>query len=168
MPSKEFLKDLFHYRDGKLFYRRSVPQMKAGKMAGCLNIPMRRLVVCIHYKMHYLHRLVWIWHNGPIPPNSEIDHIDHDSLNNRIENLRLTDRRGNARNQSLYSNSKHPRTGITRRKHNGEVSAPASGRGRVYIGRYTSLEHAVKARDEAYAALGFHPNHGRTQSVAAT
>ena len=34
-----------------------------------------------------MHRAVWAWHNGCFP-TMQIDHIDHDPMNNRIENLR--------------------------------------------------------------------------------
>jgi len=35
----------------------------------------------------YEHRLVWFWHHGKWPED-QLDHIDRDKLNNRIENLR--------------------------------------------------------------------------------
>jgi hypothetical protein len=36
-----------------------------------------------------MHRVIWEMHNGPIPPGMEIDHIDGNLLNNRLENFRL-------------------------------------------------------------------------------
>ena len=35
------------------------------------------------------HRVVWVWHNGPIPEDKEINHIDYNRTNNRIENLEV-------------------------------------------------------------------------------
>lgn len=35
------------------------------------------------------HRVVWVWVNGPIPENMEINHIDYNRGNNHIENLEL-------------------------------------------------------------------------------
>lgn len=41
-----------------------------------------------NYKIgNFLHRVVWESVNGPIPDGYLIHHIDHDKLNNNIENL---------------------------------------------------------------------------------
>jgi hypothetical protein len=37
----------------------------------------------------YIHRLVWQWHNGSIPINYEVHHIDEDKENNCIRNLKI-------------------------------------------------------------------------------
>lgn len=47
-----------------------------------------------------LHREVWEYHNGEIPQDKMIDHIDRDRHNNQIENLRLVDAKGNRANIS--------------------------------------------------------------------
>ncbi|WP_436868476.1 HNH endonuclease signature motif containing protein, partial [Enterobacter hormaechei] len=44
--------------------------------------------------------MIWEMHNGPIPQNMEIDHINRIKLDNRLENLRLATRRQNACNIS--------------------------------------------------------------------
>lgn len=36
-----------------------------------------------------VHRLVWETHNGPIPDNLQINHINEDKLDNRLSNLNL-------------------------------------------------------------------------------
>ena len=35
----------------------------------------------------YIHRAVWIFHNGPIPPGHDVHHADDDKSNNVIGNL---------------------------------------------------------------------------------
>ncbi|WPJ55995.1 hypothetical protein RCIP0099_00042 [Klebsiella phage RCIP0099] len=46
----------------------------------------------------YAHRLVWFMHYGDIPEGLMVDHINLDRCDNRIENLRLVDKSGNAQN----------------------------------------------------------------------
>ena len=38
---------------------------------------------------YFLHRLVWEVFNGEIPENMQIDHINNDRTDNRLENLQL-------------------------------------------------------------------------------
>ena len=40
-------------------------------------------------KWHYIHRLVWIAFNGPIPENMQVNHINEIKTDNRLENLNL-------------------------------------------------------------------------------
>lgn len=46
----------------------------------------------------YVHRLIWQLLNGPIPEGMEIDHINGNRSDNRIQNLRLVTRTVNCHN----------------------------------------------------------------------
>jgi predicted metal-dependent hydrolase len=48
-------------------------------------------------KLFYVHRLVWEGFNGPIPDDKQIDHIDGDTSNNRLDNLQLLTLRQNVK-----------------------------------------------------------------------
>ena len=48
-------------------------------------------------KFHYVHRLVYETYMGEIPENLEVDHIDENPHNNKLENLRLVTAKQNAR-----------------------------------------------------------------------
>lgn len=48
-------------------------------------------------RMGFIHRIVWIANNGPIPNGYEVDHVDMDKGNNAIENLRLVSHGDNIR-----------------------------------------------------------------------
>lgn len=50
-------------------------------------------------KSSYIHRIMYETFVGTIPKDYEIDHIDQDRENNRLENLRLMDKRSNRFNK---------------------------------------------------------------------
>jgi hypothetical protein len=56
------------------------------------------------------HKVIWMYYNGDIPDGFEIDHINQDKLDNRIENLRCVPKHVNLSNNKAknYSyNKKH-------------------------------------------------------------
>lgn len=52
------------------------------------------------HKPHSLHRAVWEYHYGEIPEGMVIDHIDRNTDNNQIENLRCVTQSENNKNIS--------------------------------------------------------------------
>lgn len=59
-----------------------------------------------------VHRIIWTLTHGEIDPCLEIDHLDGNPFNNRIDNLRLKAHKDNMRNQRLHSNSTTGYSGI--------------------------------------------------------
>jgi hypothetical protein len=90
--SQEYLLKNLRYEDGKIYWLPrgygKFDKQFAGKEAGGLTGLGYK---CIAYgNTHILvHQAIWIMHNGNIPDGYEIDHINNDGLDNRIENLRL-------------------------------------------------------------------------------
>jgi hypothetical protein len=68
--------------NNKLFYAARISSRKDGN---------RHLI--------HMHRAIWEMHNGPIPEGFEIDHINRNGLDNRLENLRLCTNSQNHANQ---------------------------------------------------------------------
>jgi hypothetical protein len=65
------------------------------------------------YKGVMAHRIVWEMHNFTIPNGFQIDHIDGDSSNNKIDNLRCVPMIVNKRNRGICSHNKHGMAGIS-------------------------------------------------------
>lgn len=63
-----------------------------------------------------MHRLVWELVNGPIPEGMDVDHINNDRLDNRIENLRLATRSQNLANSPDRYENKHGYRGVAVRR----------------------------------------------------
>lgn len=63
-----------------------------------------------HYKVH---RIVWFMHHGKIPKEFNIDHINGNRQDNRIENLRLVTKELNARNRRMSKNNTSGYNGVT-------------------------------------------------------
>lgn len=66
-----------------------------------------------------VHRFIYEYFNGPIPPGLEVDHIDGDRLNNRLDNLQLLSAKDNARKGSGLLSMQAARD-IRHRRKNGE------------------------------------------------
>lgn len=92
----ERLRELVEYRDGALYWRD--PGRKHAK--GPIGTPAGhagRLQVHIGGVARYAHRVIWLYHYGKWP-TEQIDHINGDKHDNRIENMRVLTNAENARN----------------------------------------------------------------------
>lgn len=105
-------------------------------------------------KRYAVHRVVWAVVMGAWP-TGDIDHINRDTTDNRIENLRLATPSLNARNKTKARNNTSGHNGIDRSAGKWRVRV-----GSVFGGRYDDLKLAVKMRDALYEALGFTEDHG--------
>lgn len=132
----------------------------AGKV--CSYIGSRGYVVINLGGENFLgHRIAWALHYGRWPVG-QVDHINHVRSDNRIENLRVVDRIGNARNATIARNNTSGVTGVSWSPVLGVWVAGIGHKNRwINLGRYSSCEEAAIARKAAEARLGFHPNHGR-------
>lgn len=98
MIDKQTVCDLFEYRDGHLYRKKTTaPNAVKGQLAetNCIKY----LKVTINKVPYKIHRLVFLMHHGYMP--EFIDHIDGNPLNNKIENLRACTKQENNRNQKI-------------------------------------------------------------------
>ena len=61
----------------------------------------------INQKGYLVHRLIWLWATGYLP--DELDHINHNPSDNRIENLRECSRSQNQANKSRKKSKPLPK-----------------------------------------------------------
>lgn len=97
-PSQKELQLTFDYRNGQLF-RKSI-----GMSMWPIGTPIKHtwgtyMMVQIKGVRYRLHRLIWIHQKGELLSSDKIDHVDKNSLNNNIENLRVVSDRTNAHNR---------------------------------------------------------------------
>lgn len=99
--SKEYLNSLFYYKDGHLYWKMTKGRILKDTIAGTKSHHYYQ--ICIDYKIYRTHRLVWIYHNGNT--DQIIDHINNDSFDNRIENLRVCTLSQNLCNSKIFKNN---------------------------------------------------------------
>lgn len=103
LPQK-LVRELFTYDDGKLLWRKPGYGITVGANAGYkkLNKKDNKFRWVIKYKGKRYKRsvLVWIYHYGDVPVDRLVDHRkSSDTLNDRIENLRLATQKENSENR---------------------------------------------------------------------
>ena len=105
--TQELLNEMFEYRDGDLIRKTggSGRGNYIGNIAGYISI-RGYIKIKIDGKCYLGHRLVFLMHHGYIP--LQIDHIDNNPSNNKIDNLREVTNSQNSFNQkkSKFYNGK--------------------------------------------------------------
>lgn len=98
-----------------------------------------------------LHRAIWAIANG-FWPERTIDHIDGDTLNNAISNLRLASFAENCLNRKKYKNNQSGEVGVSR-KHGKWAAQVNKGGKSHYLGLFDTKEAASAAYKAAATAL---------------
>jgi hypothetical protein len=108
--SKAIVEDNFDYKDGKVFWKkRKAKCIQIGNEAGHLwssrKDGVKHWIVKLDGRRLKRSRIVWVMHFGEIQPGIEIDHIDRETLNDRVENLRQATRSENCINRGMQKNN---------------------------------------------------------------
>lgn len=99
----------------------------------------------INLNMNYSsHKLVWLI-NYKSEPNGNVDHIDTDKLNNKIDNLRLCSVSQNRRNMGITKTSTSGAKGVYKNNSGYIVQLKLENGKTKTIGRFTDLSAAAKA-----------------------
>jgi hypothetical protein len=176
----KFVKECFDYlaETGELIWRvrplhhflserewKLVNTRAAGSVAGYVRIKngakgYKYSKVC--GKSEAIHRLVLIWHGYEIPAGMVVDHINQDTHDNRIENLRIVTTAQNLQNQKRPKHNTSGHHGIMWRKERSKWVVRLVMNGKTHVcGHFSNIEDAVKARDESIIRLGYSDFHGK-------
>ena len=155
--------EMFDYKDGNLYWKKKASKKTViGEMAGT-QVDSRYGRLQVNKKLYLTHRLIFLWHHGYLP--KFIDHIDGNSKNNRIENLRettislnLANTKKPKHNTSGYKNVIwHP----TRNKWQVRIQINKKGKS---FGYYKDLELAnLVATEVRNKYFGEFANHGNSK-----
>lgn len=107
-----------------------------------------------------LHKAIWAWHYGEWP-EGEIDHINSDKLDNRIENLRIATRNQNVWNTPIRKDNTSGYKGVSKVWQSNKWQAHIDVYGEVkYLGVFSTAHDAGAAYEEA--AIKYHGDFART------
>ena len=136
---------------------------KAGCAAGCERTDRsgkKYWQIRVDGRLYYAHRIVWLITYGEFP-SEQVDHIDGDGLNNRLENLRAVSSTENSRNVRKKSNNTSGVSGVHWHKRDKKWQAMIEVNYKtIHLGLFSNKDEAVAARKAAELKYGFHPNHG--------
>jgi hypothetical protein len=121
-------------------------RIKAGDIAGYTNNKGYLVIECCGYA-HKAHRLAWMLAHG-VWPKFQIDHIDGDKMNNRLENLREATNTENQwnRHQARKDNQSTGIQGVGIHQKTKKYIARISANGkRIFLGLFDTAERAHEA-----------------------
>ena len=152
MITHDALHELFRYENGKLYWKvKPNRNIRLNSEAGTVN-NNGYVIVTINGKKHQAHRIIWEMHGRE--PAPMIDHINGDTKDNRIENLRAANNSRNQMNSKLRNNSKSGIKGVswcnTYKKWIGQIWVE----GHCHkVGRYDSKDECANAVAKAREVL---------------
>jgi hypothetical protein len=116
-----------------------------GKVAGFVSVKGHKRI-CVDNKIYHAHVLAWLHVYGEWALN-QIDHINGNGLDNRIENLRLADNFQNSWNKKKAANNTSGVKGVSWHKPSQKWVARITVFGRVMsLGSFDDVEDAKRAR----------------------
>lgn len=138
--------------DGALIRRQRHGRFAAGARAGTAHVH-GYIQISINGRFYLAHRLVWLHVHGKWPLG-ELDHINGNKSDNRIENLRDVSRATNMENvRRPRTNNSSGYLGVSLDRAGFWAAKINVSRKTIYLGRYASPERAHQAYVEAKRKL---------------
>lgn len=154
--TQDELKLLFIYKDGKLFWR-DKPMKAFGSSRSIKGKVYKQAMY--RGKNYLIHRLIYLYHYGLLP--KIVDHINRDSADNRIENLRAATYSLNNTNAKAKSTNKSGSKNVhwAKDKQKWRVAINIQQKS-TFFGYYDNLELAdlvaIEARDKYHGKFACH------------
>lgn len=145
LPPLSDLQSYFYFEaETGHFYRRSDYKRVGARCAGYI-------LLWFNGTQYRAHRIGWSLHYGELlPPELEIDHINGDGMDNRIDNLRVATSMQNMWNQKESKRNSSGKSGVNFDKQTGKWRARIRTHGKVIsLGRHDTYEMAAQARSVA-------------------
>ena len=131
-----------------------------GKIAGAKTVLSNSrtlyLQTRVQGKTYKNHRIIFAMMAGYMP--EEVDHIDHNGLNNKWENLRASNSKDNSKNMPMQKSNKSGCVGVNWHKAAKKWHARAVNKEgkRIDLGRFDRIEDAIKARKDHEKEFGYY------------
>lgn len=148
------LKELITYNSetGLMFWKAPQKRVKIGDVIKCKD-SKGYIVVRLDNKLYRVHRLAWLYVYGYMP--TIIDHINRNTSDNRIVNLRECTQSENILNASLNRNNKTGFKGVSFDKRKGLYRACTSkNRKQIFLGYFKTAEEAHERYKKEYSIIG--------------
>lgn len=149
MVTQELLKQWFTYKEGELYWKsRTAPgsHVVIGQKAGRPHKSSSKLTGYRHVhilgKNYLTHRLIYLMFHGNLP--TQIDHINGNREDNRIENLRSSTREQNAQNAKTRKDNTTGVKGVHSFKNKFKAQLQCN-KVRYNVGCFNSVEEAKQA-----------------------
>lgn len=140
--------ELLEYKDGCLYWKvYRAHKAKAGMRAGSLSKSSIYRGVYIDDWRYSEHRIIFLMHHGYLP--EMIDHINCIKTDNRIENLRASDRYTNQQNTYAMSTGCGLKGARYDKSRDLWMSSIRVYKKRIFLGRFKTKEEAHEAYKEA-------------------
>ena len=116
-------------------------------------------------RRYLAHRIAMLLSYGFCGDETEVDHFNHIRDDNRLVNLRFVTSTGNHRNLSIRNDNTSGIMGVNyhkaRRKYRARITVDGVT---IYLGIFSTLEEAAKARKDADIKYKYNANHGATKN----
>lgn len=147
----EYLRSVLHYEPETGIFTRKVSTSNSVKVGDAAGSQSGRgyLNITVGSRLYRAHRLAWLYVYGNWPED-QLDHINRDRADNRIENLREVTNKQNHQNSGKRRDNTSGHPGVCWHKQRSKwVARIMHNQKQIHLGLFTDIEEAIAARKAA-------------------